>query len=367
MLKIFVTMKLELDENIAKSATLPGNIYGSTEIFKNSIEKIFTKSWHFVTDEEKLKTESSVFPFFLGQGFLDEPLVFTKNKEGELNCMSNVCTHRGNILVSSPQKMREIVCCYHGKRFGLDGCFKSMPGFQQAENFPTEKDNLKKVSFSKIGNLLFASLFPNETFEEAFGKIEERINFLPLDQMKEYENYSRTYLVKANWMLYCENYLEGFHIPFVHPGLNAAIDFGSYDYEIDRLFNLQLGIVKESEEAFDFPKNHPDAGRKIGAYYYWLFPNTMLNVYPWGISVNVVRPIDEGTTKVDFKTYIWDITKYDKGAGSDLDKVEREDEEIVERVQIGVKSRLYDKGRFSPSMEKGVHHFQSLIAEFLSK
>ena len=108
-----------------------------------------------------------------------------------------------------------------------------------------------------------------------------------------------------------------------------------------------------------------DFGKRIGAYYYWVFPNLMLNFYPWGLSINVVTPIEKELTKVRFLTYVWDESKFDKGAGSDLDKVEREDEEIVERVQLGVKSRLYKKGRYSPTMEKGIHHFHSLITDFI--
>ena len=91
----------------------------------------------------------------------------------------------------------------------------------------------------------------------------------------------------------------------------------------------------------------------------------MFNFYPWGLSINIVKPISINFTKVEFRSYVWDESKLSKGAGSDLDKVEKEDEEIVELVQKGVASRYYDKGRFSPSMEQGVHHFHRLISDFL--
>ncbi|MBT8311505.1 MAG: aromatic ring-hydroxylating dioxygenase subunit alpha, partial [Flavobacteriaceae bacterium] len=56
----------------------------------------------------------------------------------------------------------------------------------------------------------------------------------------------------------------------------------------------------------------------------------------------------------------------DKGAGSVLDKVELEDEEVVEGVQKGIQSRYYNTGRFSPTREQGVHHFHSLLSQFLN-
>ncbi|MEM8930292.1 MAG: SRPBCC family protein, partial [Acidobacteriota bacterium] len=106
--------------------------------------------------------------------------------------------------------------------------------------------------------------------------------------------------------------------------------------------------------------------REIAAYYYWLFPNTMLNFYPWGLSVNVVRPLAVNRTKVSFLTYVWDPSKLGDGPGADLDRVEREDEAVVEGVQRGLRSRFYDRGRFSPTREQGVHHFHRLLAEAMA-
>ena len=93
----------------------------------------------------------------------------------------------------------------------------------------------------------------------------------------------------------------------------------------------------------------------------------MFNFYPWGLSVNIVKPISINRTKVSFLTYVYDTSKLHKGAGNDIDKVEREDEFIVENESKGIQSSFYQSGRFSPTREKGVHHFQRLIAEFLDK
>ncbi len=92
----------------------------------------------------------------------------------------------------------------------------------------------------------------------------------------------------------------------------------------------------------------------------------MFNFYPWGISINIVKPLAFNRTKVSYLTYVWDESKLERGAGAALDRVEREDEVIVENVQRGVGSRLYTQGRFSPKHEKGPHHFHRLLAKFLS-
>ena len=91
----------------------------------------------------------------------------------------------------------------------------------------------------------------------------------------------------------------------------------------------------------------------------------MFNVYPWGVSVNVVTPLAVDRTRVSFLPFVWDPSQREQGAGGGLDRVEREDEAIVEAVQRGVRSRLYDRGRYSPAREGGVHHFHRLLAEFM--
>lgn len=160
--------------------------------------------------------------------------------------------------------------------------------------------------------------------------------------------------------------LEGFHIPYIHQGLVGTLDYGAYTVETQDWSVLQLGMAKPGEPAFELPRSHPDHGRPIAAYYYWLFPTTMFNAYPWGISVNAVTPLAVDRTRVSFLPFVWDESRRDQGAGSGLDRVEREDEAIVEAVQRGVRSRLYDRGRYSPAREGGVHHFHRLLATSMS-
>ena len=93
----------------------------------------------------------------------------------------------------------------------------------------------------------------------------------------------------------------------------------------------------------------------------------MFNFYPWGLSVNVVEPVSVGECRVLFFSYVWDETKLNKGVGAGLDKVEMEDEEIVQNVQHGIRSRFYKHGRYSVTREQGTHHFHRILAEFMNK
>jgi choline monooxygenase len=174
-------------------------------------------------------------------------------------------------------------------------------------------------------------------------------------------------LINANWALYCDNYLEEFHIPYVHAGLAEKLDYSGYRTDRFRYGNLQLGIAKPGEPAFELPKGHPNAHERVGAFYFWLFPNIMFNFYPWGLSLNVVTPLAVGRTKVAFHSYVWNPSLRESGVGAGLHRVEMEDEEVVESVQRGVRSRLYDRGRYSERREVGTHHFHEMLADFMSR
>jgi choline monooxygenase len=191
------------------------------------------------------------------------------------------------------------------------------------------------------------------------------LHWLPLDKYVFRPELSRDFRVGAHWALYCENYLEGFHIPFVHAALNEVIDFGDYTTELFPYSSLQLGIAKDDDDCFDLPASSPDHGKKVAAYYFFIFPNIMFNFYPWGLSINIVKPETTTASKVSFLTYVADEEKYGRGAGAGLDTVELEDEEVVEAVQKGVRSRFYTSGRYSVTREQGTHHFHRLIAQHL--
>ena len=355
-----------IDADISKANTLQSVFYTQPRYFEESREKIFARTWQFTGNPGPLKEPGSCFPFNLLEGFMDEPLLLTRDKNGEIHCLSNVCTHRGNLLITQPCQSANIRCSYHGRLFGLDGKMISMPEFREVKNFPTAIDDLHHLPLFQWDNFYFTSLLPAHPAAYFFDDMIRRLSWLPLHEFIFRPELSKDYFVDAHWALYCENYLEGFHIPFVHSGLNAVIDYGAYTTELFRYSNLQLGIAKDGEDCFDLPSSSPDYGKQVAAYYFWVFPNMMFNFYPWGLSVNIVHPLSPNRTKVSFLVYVWREEKYDRGAGSDLDKVEQEDEAVVQQVQKGIRSRFYDHGRYSVTREQGTHHFHRLIAEFMN-
>ena len=354
-----------ISSKIEDSFTLPSSFYSSDSIFNESINKIFLNSWQFVTDSDVVSCPNSVFPFMLMDNVLPEPL-FLINNNDNIGCYSNVCTHRGNLLINKPSILNHnIVCSYHGRRFDSMGKFISMPKTEGMKNFPCLNDNLPSVSSSKWKQFIFASLDPKFSIEELIADVEKRVGWMPIQDFIYREDLSKEYVIDANWALYCDNYLEGFHIPFIHEDLNKVIDYENYTVEKFPYSSLQIGYGKDNDDCFDFPNDSVDYGKNIAAYYFWLFPNIMLNFYPWGLSMNIISPISVSKTKIEFKSYVWKENLLNMGAGADVNKVELEDQEVIQNIQKGLRSRLYTRGRFSASMEVGVHHFHRLIRQFM--
>ncbi|MBK7933706.1 MAG: aromatic ring-hydroxylating dioxygenase subunit alpha [Acidobacteria bacterium] len=336
-----------VDPDIRKAKTLGSEFYTDAAYFELSKAKIFSRTWQFLGRKDEVE---SLRPATILPGFLDEPVLLV-NSDDSLKCLSNVCTHRGKILVEEPCKADLIRCGYHGRRFSLDGKFLSMPEFESVTDFPCESDDLWKLAFAERQGFIFASLDPVEPFESFVDDAAARFADDNYDSNALRLTSTREYQVNAHWALYCENYLEGFHIPYVHQALNAVVDYGTYTTETFRYSSLQTGY---------------DNAGEVAARYLFIFPNLMFNFYPWGISLNVVRPVTPSKTVVEFLTYVSDESLLEKGAGADLHGVEIEDEAVVESVQRGIRSRFYSRGRYSPTREQGTHHFHRLIAEFMS-
>jgi len=351
-----------VDADIARASTLPSAFYRDASIWEAMRERVLVRTWQWLGDLADVASPGSLAPRDLLPGFVDEPLVLARDREGTLRCLSNVCTHRGNLLVREACRAGEIRCGYHSRRFDLAGRMTFMPEFAGVHAFPGPSDHLPEVALATWAGQAFASLDPIAPADAFFGDAIAGLAGLPVEALAHDPSRDRDYVVAAHWALYVENYLEGFHVPFVHPGLGRAIDHASYATTLHRYSNVQVAVAAPGTAGFAPADASAPA---VAAYYWWVFPNLMVNAYPWGISFNLVEPQAPDRTRVAFRSYVWDASKLDTGAGAGLDAVELEDEAIVEAVHRGVRSRLYRGGRYSPARERCVHQFHRLLCEFL--
>lgn len=346
----------------ARAALPPAEFYRSAAVHERVVERAFARAWHF-TDDDELPPAGHARPFVLAPGSLDEPLAWSRSADGaRVHCLSNACTHRGALVVRTSCKSASLRCAYHGRRFGADGKLVSAPEFEGARDFPSAADDLAHARWNALGPLRFAALAPAMEFDAWLGSLRGRLATLPLERAELDRARSRDYEFDAHWALYVDNYLEGLHVPYVHPALSQTIDFATYRTELEPWSSVQIARASDPEDALAL------AGEPgIGGLYYWLFPCTMVNVYPWGLSLNVVQPQGHARTRVLFRSYVWDRAKLERGAGAALDRVEQEDEDVVTSVQRGLRARLYRRGRYAPKHEAGVHHFHRLLAKCLNE
>ena len=338
--------KISVDKDISIARTIPSYFYKSNDIFNKTIKNIFNNSWQFVINKNSINHK--LYPFFFIEGLIDDSYVLVL--DDDLKILSNVCTHRAALLCSKESNGSTIKCNYHGRVFNLNGKLIKHYGFEGVKNFPLDKDNLLEINHFAWNDFIFCSKSSNIDIKKIFDDIDSRLSNYKFQDLVCDSEESNTYAVDVHWALYCENYLEGFHVPFVHKGLNDDIDYSSYDTIILDKAVLQVAM---------------DKNNKIYAHYYWIFPNIMLNFYDWGLSMNIISPLKKNKTRIKFLSFPKKGMVQPKGISSGINIIEEEDQKIVRSVQRGIQSSNYTSGRYSVKHEKGIHYFHLLISEYL--
>jgi len=341
--------------DIANARTPGAAFYTDAQLLRTERDKVFARSWQIVGHVGQLAVPGDFFTTTLNE----EPLLLV-NDGGVLRGFYNVCRHRAGPVAQGCGRQRLFACRYHGWTYDLGGNLLRAPETDGLENFDPRSIHLEAIAVQAWGPLLFACLDRNvEAFEKEFPQVIERCRPLRLERMKHVS--SRDYFVDSNWKVYVDNFLEGYHIPLVHPELNREIDYRQYVSELGEWHTLQYAPIREGAQRY--VATAPDEQ----ALYYWLYPNMMLNIYQGQMQANLVIPLDVNRTLVRFD---WFAPEPLPDVQSDLrwrelmrfsDEVQAEDAGICETVQRNIRSRAYQPGVYSPKRENGVHHFHRLL------
>ena len=335
------------------------SFYTSNDAFDSQMELFASKGLYYLGGLEELKHRWQAVST---KGAVREDLII-QLKDGRIKAFPNLCTHRAAQLLAESSDKDYLTCPYHGRRFDENGECVFMPFYNELENFPSKRDHLSPLPTVQLGPLCFAKL-NQESRESKLQQLTKLVSFFDFDHLIKTPTHKKSYEVDAHWALYVENYLEGFHIPFVHPGLNRQIEFHAYETIIEDPFILQLGPAKDDQISFKMPLEHPWSKKNIYGCYIYLFPNLMFNLYPWGLSLNVVNPINPGKTVVDFISYKFPEFGDEIIQDSALHQTEMEDEKIVESSMRGIRSRYFSGyGTLHPKWEEGVVAFHQMIQD----
>ena len=344
--------------SLSRATTIPSTWYLDPVFLERERERIFHRSWQWIGRAEDVSRAGDYF----AAEVLGEPIVVARDLDSELRGLSNVCRHRAALIAEGKGSGKLLQCPYHGWTYGLDGKLRRAPEMDRVEDFDVSDVCLPKVRVEEWGPLVFANLASSgPSFRETAPAIAEEVGRagFPIERMRFRER--REYVVEANWKIYVDNYLEGYHIPMIHPALYRELDYEKYRVEAHRYHATQFAPLRPSGgEDRTYPRR--EEGEK--ALYYWVFPNLMLNFYPGSLQANAVIPLDHERTLTLFEWYGVE--------GEDLEaaiafshQVQLEDVAISNSVQKGLRSRSYDRGRLSVRRENGVHFFHGLLHESL--
>jgi len=356
-----IKTSLDVDPDISRAWTLPSRLYTDAAILQEEKEKIFARTWQVVGHHDQVAKPGDYFTTTL----VGEPLLFVRGNDGVLRGFYNVCRHRAGPPAEGCGSRKLFRCGYHGWTYGLDGSLINATEIDGVQGFHPEEFALAPVRTEEWFNLVFVNLDANApSLRDALGDLPRQAEKFPFATMKLVER--RTYDMKCNWKTYVDNYLEGYHLPSVHPGLNRELDFNAYVVEPYAWHVRQFSPIRGAQPGDATPRRYEEAKEGLTTDYFWAFPNWMLNCYPDNVSLNIVLPLEPERSLAVFEWYLPESERDSEAAKASVEfshQIQMEDVGICESVQKNLNSRSYSRGRFSVTQEKGVHAFHRMYAE----
>jgi choline monooxygenase len=351
---------------IERAWTIPASWYVDPRVADLENRSVFSRSWQMVGRADQVREPGGYFTDELA----GEPILVVRGGDGALRGFFNVCRHHAAAVMTEKQgQAAALRCPYHGWTYGLDGSLKVVPDFAGVCEFDKGRNGLMPLAVAEWESFVFVRLDDDgPTIEEFLGEgLMAEFRPLGLGGMRFMER--RHYAFECNWKVFVDNYLDGgYHIPYLHKGLDSVLDYGRYTIENGPRHCLQKSpMVQDGAEA------QTGAVRKGNqALYYWLYPNFMVNWYEGVMDTNLVRPLGVDRTEVIFDFYFPDVASDDSRrrnqASIDVgQRIQDEDTAICKSVQRGLTSRAYRAGRLSVRREAGEHLFHRLLHADLSR
>jgi len=375
--------KLDIvNKPIHQAHGLPNECYTSKEYTLVERKKLFEDKWVVIGSASSLKEAGDAKPIDL----LGIPILIVRTKENQIKVFHNICSHRGLKLVNKPGKIKNVIRCpYHSWSYNLDGELISTPhiggmNIHEAPKFEKSKSNLKEIRSYIWLDLIMININNNEiSFDEYIKPLSDRWEkFWPVKD-RDLINHSKDYgyfklNAKCNWKFAIENYCESYHLPWVHPGLNSYSKIEDH-YHIQGLPNRFAGQgtvaynpkFVGNEKLPCFP-NWPKRKENI-AEYIALFPNVMLGIHKDHYYAYWLEPINHELTLEHMEIYYVGEEAANSKKFKSLreqnhkqwEDIQKEDVDIIQGMQIGRNSPVYNGGNFSPVMDNPTHHFHKWV------
>ena len=330
--------------------TAPASWYADPQLWPVERQKIFAASWQFVGHESEVAAPRA----WRADTLAGYPVVVVRGDDGTLRGFHNVCRHRAGPLVREASGVCDghLTCQYHGWKYMLDGRLRMARDFGAASDFDPRDFGLFPVLLALWRGLIFAGI--GADLPDLAGLMA------PIDAKLGAVDWSglgvalrRSHDLGCNWKTYVENYLEGYHVPNIHPGLDAEVQADKYRVTVEGRVALHEVPPRAADAVYD-------------GVWAWLWPNIAINVYNRGLMIERMSPVGHDRTRLD---YIY-LTPGGEAVPDETlamsDQVTAEDKWITERVQENLNAGVYHTGRLSPKHEVAITAFQTWVRDAIA-
>jgi choline monooxygenase len=357
-----ILQAFDADLPLERAKTIPSSWYSDPQLHAAEVRTVFGSTWQAVGRIDQVSEPGTFFTTSIA----GEPILVVRDSAGVLRAFFNVCRHRAaQVICEAEGRVTKLRCRYHGWTYDLAGQLRGTPEFEGVADFCREDNGLPPVAVETWGPLVWVHLgSPDVSLTEYLTPLPDRTAGLGLERLRFVER--REYQLACNWKVFVDNYLDGgYHVNTVHPGLAGVLDYSQYQTEMAGLTSVQIAPLRPPDAAEDASTGKVRTGAT--AYYWWIFPNFMINVYEGVMDTNLVLPLGPDRCRVLFDFYFADTEspsarQYTADSIAVADRIQQEDAGICEEVQRGLASRSYDTGRFSVRREAAGLYFHRLLA-----
>lgn len=349
-------MNLQVPPGLTREApvmSLPATWYTDPALYQRERRAVFAREWQFVGAESRLAEGGD----YIATEFAGYRVFVIRGRDGVLRGFHNVCRHRaGPLLADGGGRCEVLRCQYHGWVYDGEGRLRRTPDFGEAAGFDASQYGLFPVRVATWRGLVFVNLdLKAGPLEEALGDLVGETARYPLEQCR----FVRDEVlddIRCNWKTYTDNYVEGYHIPSVHPWLSAAIDCSRFSTE-GRGRTVVMRAPQKSASIYD-------------SAWLWRYPNMTLSAFRDGFNVSRILPVGHDRTRLIYSFFFADtspaaMARHEETIARNIDIV-REDYGICELTQANLDAGVYDRGPLSPRHEDGVAYFHTLLRQSLS-
>ena len=377
----------QVNKPIGEANGLPNELYINKEYQAYERKKLFEEKWVVIGVASSVPNIGDAKPFDM----MGIPLIILRNKENKISVFHNVCSHRGYKILQKKCNIKNVIRCpYHSWSYDLEGDLISTPHLggmnkHEAKGFDKEKSKLKEVRSFVWLDMILVNISGNaDEFLNYIKPLSDRWKKFWPEEDRRLIRYAKNHnyfqlQAKCNWKFAIENYCESYHLPWVHPGLNAYSKIEDH-YHIQGLPNRFAGqgtivynpTFKDNKKFPTFP-NWPKEKEQI-AEYVALFPNVMLGIHKDHYYVYWLQPINLSYTLEHMEIFYVGDEAANSDSFDSLRKqnyelwhsIQSEDLDIIEGMQEGRNSPIYNGGNFSPIMDNPTHHFHKWVVENLN-